>query len=456
MPPTRQLDAVDRIPWSSGSPRRRRPGHAPRPWVADACLALAGLGLGITLALVVSAESRSSLAAPGGLLLAGGRLAGFVGTYLILVMVVLIARLPWLERAVGQDRLVRWHRRLGPWALWLITAHVVLITLGYARMSHTGFLRQLWVFLTTYPDLLAAVVGFGLLVMAGITSIRIARQPDALRDVVGRPPLLLPGPRPRLRPPGGDRCRLRRPPAGPGLLDRGLGGDGRHGPRLPGPAPGGAQPPPPAEGRGRPRGGARCLLRHLHRVGTCPTWPCPAGSSSSGASSPRACWWHAHPYSLSALPQAPYLRVTVKGLGDQSRAVAHLRPGTRVFVEGPYGAFTHHVRATDRVVLIGAGVGITPLRALLEDLPAGVDATVIIRASAAEEIVHRDEVAELVERHGAAGTTRWSGPGTRCSSTSGRSAAPVPRPRLQRRVRVRSRRVQRPGGRVVRPRRRPR
>ena len=114
----------------------------------------------------------------------------------------------------------------------------------------------------------------------------------------------------------------------------------------------------------------------------------------------RGLWWHAHPYSLSALPQAPFLRVTIKGLGDQSRAVAHLRPGTRVFVEGPYGAFTHHVRATDRVVLIGAGVGVTPLRALLEDLPEGLQVTVVIRASRPEEIVHRDELADLVDRRG--------------------------------------------------------
>ena len=53
-------------------------------------------------------------------------------------------------------------------------------------------------------------------------------------------------------------------------------------------------------------------------------------------------WWHAHPYSLSALPQPPYLRVTIKGSGDQSRAIAALKPGTRVAIEGPYGAFTHH------------------------------------------------------------------------------------------------------------------
>ena len=91
-------------------------------------------------------------------------------------------------------------------------------------------------------------------------------------------------------------------------------------------------------------------------------------------------WWHAHPYSLSALPRPPYLRVTIKGLGDQSRAVARLKPGTRVIVEGPYGTFTRHRLMASRVVLIGAGVGVTPLRALLEDLPVSTAVTMVVRA----------------------------------------------------------------------------
>ena len=104
------------------------------------------------------------------------RLAGFTGTYLMLIMVVLIARLPWLESSVGQDRLVRWHRQLAPWAISLITAHVILITLGYAQASSTGLLRELWVLVTSYRDMLAATVGFGLLIMAGISSYRHIRR----------------------------------------------------------------------------------------------------------------------------------------------------------------------------------------------------------------------------------------------------------------------------------------
>ena len=144
--------------------RTRRPGPAPRPGFVTGCAVLAGLGFGVAVGTVVISESRGSLAAPGGLLTAAGRLAGFTGAYLMLIMVVLVARLPWLEVSVGQDRLIRWHRRVAPWAFGLIAAHVVLITLGYAQAAQVGVLRQLWVFVTSYPDLLAAIAGFGLLV----------------------------------------------------------------------------------------------------------------------------------------------------------------------------------------------------------------------------------------------------------------------------------------------------
>jgi ferredoxin-NADP reductase len=93
--------------------------------------------------------------------------------------------------------------------------------------------------------------------------------------------------------------------------------------------------------------------------------------------------------------------VTIKQLGMQSLAATRLKPGTRVFVEGPYGVFTRHARRADRVVLIGAGVGISPIRALLEDLPPSTKVTVILRASSVEDIVHRSEVTQMVhEREG--------------------------------------------------------
>jgi predicted ferric reductase len=378
---------------------RRRPGHAPRPRVADVCAALAGLGFGLTLGLVVTGETRGSLAAPGGLLIAGGRLAGFTGAYLMLVMVVLIARIPWLERAVGQDRLVRWHRRIGPWPIWLITCHVVLITLGYAQLAKVGALRQLWVFLTSYPDLLAAAVGFGLLIMAGVTSIKIARRhlkyetwwivhlytylalalAFAHQIVTGGSFIGHPLTREIWIAVWASMAgsvivfRVAQP------IVRNL----RHQLRV-------------ARVREEAPGvfSVICSGRRLDRLAVS------GGQFFKWRFLTKELWWHAHPYSLSALPRPPHIRVTVKGLGDQSRAVAQLKPGTRVVIEGPYGAFTHHARASDRVVLIGAGVGVTPLRALLEDLPLSVEVTVVVRASTTHDIVHRDELAGLIEQRG--------------------------------------------------------
>ncbi|MDA8291424.1 MAG: ferredoxin reductase family protein [Actinomycetota bacterium] len=379
--------------------RAHRPGPAPRAGVADALAALAGIGFGATLGSVVATESWGELASRGGLLLAIGRLAGFTGAYLMLVMVVLVARLPWLEGAVGQDRLVRLHRRIAPCALWLIAVHVVTITLGYAQLTRTGPLHELWTFVTTYPDMLAAMVGFGLLVMAGVTSVRMARRrmryeswwivhlytylglalAFAHQIVTGISFL------------GHPLAKAIwvvawASTAGVVLVFRFFQPIWRsvyHAVRI-------------VSVREEVPGvcSVICSGRHLDRLAVS------GGQFFQWRFLVPGLWWQAHPYSLSALPKPPYMRVTVKGIGDQSRAVARLRPGTRVAIEGPYGAFTRHARATDKVLLVGAGVGITPVRALLEDLPRGVDVSVVVRASTPEEVVHGDEVAALVAERG--------------------------------------------------------
>lgn len=99
-----------------------------------------------------------------------------------------------------------------------------------------------------------------------------------------------------------------------------------------------------------------------------------------------------HPYSLSAAPTEHLLRITVKDLGDHSRSLAFLKPGTRVFVEGPYGAFTAGRSSRPHVVLVGGGVGITPIRAIMEEFRDGVQMDVIYRASREEDLVLREEI----------------------------------------------------------------
>jgi predicted ferric reductase len=359
---------------------------------------LSGVGLGVAIALVITTESWSQLASPGGLMVALGRLCAMTGSYLMLIMVVLMARVPWLERVVGQDRLVRWHRRIGGWPIGLITLHIVFITVGYSHTTGVGPLAQFWVFLKNYPDMLAATVGFGLLVTAGVTSFRFARRHMkyetwwvihfyiylalmlAFVHQIQTGVMFLGHPLVRIfwigLWAGGAAVVI----ASRILLP--IARNFKHQLRV-----AAVQEEAP---------GVYSLTISGRRLSTLNV---AGGQFFQWRFLQKNLWWHPHPYSLSALPRPPYLRVTIKALGDQSSAVARLTPGTRVFVEGPYGAFTRHVRRSEKVALIGAGVGITPLRALLEDLPMNVRVTAVVRASKVEDLVHHEEMQTLVDQH---------------------------------------------------------
>jgi ferredoxin-NADP reductase len=96
------------------------------------------------------------------------------------------------------------------------------------------------------------------------------------------------------------------------------------------------------------------------------------------------------------------LRITVRNLGRGSRQLAAVRPGTKVAVEGPYGLFSTAARSRKRVVMIGAGIGITPVRALLERTPFDPgNATVLLRGSSESELYLGEEILDLCRRRGA-------------------------------------------------------
>jgi ferredoxin-NADP reductase len=129
-------------------------------------------------------------------------------------------------------------------------------------------------------------------------------------------------------------------------------------------------------------------------------------------------YWTSSPYSLSAAPRPDSLRITVKALGGHSAAVATLRPGTRVWAEGPYGALTAGRRSRAKVLLLAGGVGITPLRALFESLPAAPsDLTLLYRARTAQDLALRTELEAIAAARG-------------CSTRSTAPAAPGSRSRL--------------------------
>jgi predicted ferric reductase len=324
-----------------------------------------------------------------------GDVAATAGTYLLLIMVLLAARVPALENALGQERLVRWHRWISSAPLTLLGAHVVLSTLGYAQSTHIGFWSGAASLLTTVGWIFASVVAYAMLVAIAAVSVRVVRrrmnydswwvvhlytylaiafsvphQIFAGTNFVGRPMVqaawlvlwigtagvvvvfrlglpLFRSIRHRLR-----LVHVRE--EGPGVYSLVIRG------------------------------------RHLDRLGVA------GGQFFRWRFLTKDMWWHAHPFSLSAMPAPPYMRVTVKVAGDATARITKLRPGTRIAVEGPYGAFTGAGLTKQKVALVGAGVGVTPLRALLEDLPVTVDAVFVQRASSREELIHNSEIASLV------------------------------------------------------------
>ena len=95
---------------------------------------------------------------------------------------LLVSRIPFVEHVVGQDGLLRWHRRLAPWPISLLVLHAILLTAGYAQAARTGLRYQVGVLILSYPDILSATVGPGLMCLADVISIRaIGRFPTSPR-----------------------------------------------------------------------------------------------------------------------------------------------------------------------------------------------------------------------------------------------------------------------------------
>jgi predicted ferric reductase len=386
---------------ASVAPARRgrasRPAPLPQPWVVRAAVIVLGLGFGATLALGVTATSWSALRAPGGVATLLGSLAGLAGTYLALVMLLLVARMPMVERVLGQDGLLRVHRRLAPWPLTLIAAHVVLLTLGYAQASKTGLLHEFNVLVGTFPDMLTATAGFAMMMAIGLVSIRVIRVRIprerwwaihmamylalalSFSHTIALGPSFVNHPLTQLL-----WTLLWAATAGVVLAFRFV---------LP---------------------ALRSLRHRLEVVDVQDVAPGVISIRLRGRRLDRlrvsggqffewrfltpSMWWQAHPFTLSALPRPPYLRLTVKDVGDFTSSLRHLRPGTKVAIEGPYGVLTADTQVRPKAVLIAGGIGVTAIRALLEDLPKRSDPVVVLRANHEDDLVLADEVAELARQ----------------------------------------------------------
>lgn len=352
---------------------------------------LTGLGLGLTVALEVTTLRKSDISSFYAVVQTTSRFAALVGTYFALLGILLVARIPWVERGVGHDRLVTWHRKLGPWSLYLIGLHILLITVGYAGQFQVSLFSESISILTTFDWMWAALAGFIFMITAGVTSYKKARAKLSYETwwmihistyaaiALSFMHQILNGPMFIGHPLNKAfwialysamvfaivYWRFVIP------IYRSL----RHGIRV---------EKVVVEGPGM----VSVIMRgkQLAKLGA------QGGQFFGWRFLAKGHALISHPYSLSAAPTAHYLRITVKDLGDHSRSLADLKPGTRVFMEGPYGAFTAGRASRKHVVLIGGGVGITPVRAIIEEFRNGVQLDVIVRVSRPEELILREEL----------------------------------------------------------------
>jgi predicted ferric reductase len=381
-------------------PRRPRVAPTPRWWrdaVGVACWTTALL----VAALWIRGRGLQALnGTAGGALTSLGRVTGLVAADLLLVQVFLMARVPWVERSYGQDELARRHRLVGFWSFNLLVGHVVLITLGYGLADRRSWLPELWYVLTHFSGMLLASLATAALVLVSVTSVRLARKKlryetwhllhlyAYLGVGLSIPHELWTGADFRT-------SSLARAywlttylvAAGAVVVFRvgtPLWRTAVHGLRV-----------HAVERESDDVVSVRVRGRHLHRL------PVRSGQFFVWRFLDGPGWSRGNPYSLSAAPRSDELRITAKDLGDGSSRLAYLRPGTRVLVEGPYGRLTGEHRVTDKVAMLACGIGITPLRALLEDLPyAPGDATLVYRARSEPDLVLREELELLAARRG--------------------------------------------------------
>jgi predicted ferric reductase len=390
---------------TANAPARTKARRVPMPRVwpvrASDIYALLGGNAVLILGMWIRHGNLSELSTVSGILTAIGELSALYGTYLVLIQLILMSRNPWLDQVFGQDRITAAHRWVGFGAIWLLVCHALFTTLGYAMGVGAGPVDEFLTLLGTYPYVLWSAISLGLFIVIAITSVRAARRMvsyetwytihlytylaialgflhqlfvgiDFTTDLMARiywiglyvvavgtllvfrfgHPISI-----------SIRHRLRVANVvteGPGVVSIYLAGQNLH--ELP------------------VRAGQWFRLRFLTADG----------------------WYRAHPFSISAAPNGRYLRFTVKDLGDWTSKLQRVKVGTSVFVEGPYGAFTGAARTKARILLVAGGIGITPLRALLEELPASRgNITLVYRASDPDDVVFRDEIEQLASMRGA-------------------------------------------------------
>ena len=322
---------------------------------------------------------------------------GLHAATLMMVQLLLVARLPWLDRRLGMDRLTRWHRWVGFTLLWTVLTHATLIVLGYARLDQAPVFRTFLALAGVVASLLGMCAA-AIIVAVAVTSTRYLRRRLSYETwhavhialyvaialalthqllegtTFGSSPLAI-----------AHWWTVWTLVLGSLLIGRvlvPLRRNAYHRFTV-------AAVVPESDNAVSVYVTGRHLERLPARAGQFMIWRFPGHNG----------WWQANPFSLSAAPDGRTLRLTAKAVGATSSGLRHLRVGNRVFAEGPYGAFTSLHQVTNATLLIAGGVGVTPIRALLEESTGPV--VVLYRVHSRADAVLLSELEELSRQRGA-------------------------------------------------------
>jgi len=382
------------------APTSRRSRFRRRMRAADLLTALAVTSAAAAVALFLAYGGAGSMTTVGGFVTGVGIVTGLIGTDLILIMLVLAARIPLVDRIFGHDRAMATHRSLGKPAVYLILAHAALLILGYeitAGLNPISETVSLW----NTPDMPLAFIGLGLLLAVVVTSLVAVRRKfkyefwyvvhllsyaavlTALPHQLSVGGMLATGSVQRVY-----WIALYVVALGSIVTFRFLEPlvkSVQHGIRV-----------TAVESLGSGVASIYMSGRDLRALGSSGgqffIWRFWTGKT----------WWHSHPISLSARPTDTTARITVRALGDGTTRLGRIPLGTRVSIEGPYGLFTDAGRTSPRLAIVTAGIGITPVRALLEDsqvVPG--ETTILLRGSHDGENFLWDEMEQLARDRGA-------------------------------------------------------
>lgn len=142
-----------------------------------------------------------------------------------------------------------------------------------------------------------------------------------------------------------------------------------------------------------------------------------------------------HPFTIASTAESPHRKeFTIKASGDFTQLLRGLRPGRRVFLDGPYGSMTtENLESSTGFVMIAGGVGITPMLSILRTLRDRADDRphyLLVGARTEHDLMMRSEIYRLRHRLNLTVTEVVASPSRRWGGETGRIDAALLKRRL--------------------------